>query len=159
MSEEVVGDEANISAKHAKACQDPWFSPANGHPEWPGDPPRAAAQGASAVDGLAMPNQTVGRIRDRRTLARLRRPVGRAASGPIRVSFVPVMPGQGCRLPMVGFAVGRRCGGAVERNRQRRRLRAAVREVAEGLPPGNFLVIAEREIAVLPYRALVEAVG
>jgi len=40
--------------------------------------------------------------------------------------------------PRVAFAVGRRVGGAVERNRVRRRLRAVARDAA--LPGGAWLV-------------------
>jgi len=42
--------------------------------------------------------------------------------------------------PRVAFAVGRRVGSAVTRNRVRRQLRAATAEIARGLPPGAYLV-------------------
>jgi ribonuclease P protein component len=49
--------------------------------------------------------------------------------------------GQGPRL---GLAVSRQLGGAVERNRLKRRLRAAFDEVAEGLPTENDYVLIAR---------------
>ena len=57
--------------------------------------------------------------------------------------------------PQVGYAIGRRCGGAVARNRIRRRLRAAAREVCGELEPGAYLVGAEPGVATLPYAELV----
>ena len=47
----------------------------------------------------------------------------------------------------VAFAIGRRVGGAVERNRLRRRLRAALAETE--LAPGSYLVSAGPEAAHL----------
>lgn len=44
----------------------------------------------------------------------------------------------------VGFAVGRRLGGAVVRNRIRRRLREALRQELFGVPPGTDVVIVAR---------------
>ena len=47
----------------------------------------------------------------------------------------------------VGFTASRRVGGAVERNRARRRLRAAVRAVmpAHAEPGHDYVVIARKE--------------
>jgi ribonuclease P protein component len=47
--------------------------------------------------------------------------------------------------------VGRRVGGAVERNRLRRRLRAIAAEVAPQLQPGAYLIGAAPEAAALSY--------
>jgi ribonuclease P protein component len=43
--------------------------------------------------------------------------------------------------PLVGFVVSRAVGGAVVRNRVRRRLRTAVREYLSSLPGGSLLVV------------------
>jgi ribonuclease P protein component len=53
--------------------------------------------------------------------------------------------------PRVGFAVGRQVGGAVERNRLRRRLRAITAEMASQLEPGAYLIGAAPEAAALSY--------
>jgi ribonuclease P protein component len=103
---------------------------------------------------------TAGRIHRRATFRALRRPEGRVARGPLRVTYVSLTdPGAGDR-PQVGYAVSRRCGTAVQRNRIRRRLRAAVQvAAAEGLPAGSYLLRPEAEIARLDHPALVTLVG
>jgi RNase P protein component len=102
--------------------------------------------------------QGVTGIGDRATFRALRRPAGRAARGPLRVAFVP-LAGGGPRIPRVAYALSRTSGNAVHRNRLRRRGRAAVREIAGGVPPGNYLVRMEPAAATLPFPALVASVG
>jgi len=91
------------------------------------------------------------RIRDRATFEALRRDGHRSRRGPITVTFV----GAGDNgAPRVSYAVGRKVGGAVVRNRLRRRLRAVVAEGTGSLVPGAYLVAAGREAAGLPYEEL-----
>lgn len=65
----------------------------------------------------------------------------------------------------VGFAIGRNVGGAVVRNRLRRRLREVVSASARAgsLPPGSYLISARPEASDLPFseleRLLSEAIG
>lgn len=106
-----------------------------------------------------MTGPTVGRIRDRKAFQQLRRPEGRGRRGPIRVAFVSFRPRIDEPGLQVAYAVGRRCGNAVQRNRLRRRLRAAVREVAGGARPGKYLLNASVEVAGLGYSELVRGVG
>lgn len=60
----------------------------------------------------------------------------------------------------VGYAVSRRCGTAVQRNRLRRRLRAAVRTAAaEGdLAAGSYLLRPDPELAALDHQDLTRVV-
>jgi ribonuclease P protein component len=46
--------------------------------------------------------------------------------------------------PRLGLAVSRQLGGAVERNRVKRRLRVAFEEIQHGLPSGNDYVLIAR---------------
>ena len=56
---------------------------------------------------------------------------------------MPAEPGVKSVFPQVGYAIGKRCGNAVTRNRLRRRLREAVRTTAPALPLGTYLLRAE----------------
>jgi len=60
---------------------------------------------------------------------------------------VPDPPDAPTAPPRVAFAIGRRTGGAVTRNRLRRQLREVVRALPqpEGLGPGAHLVIVRPE--------------
>ncbi|HEX8804243.1 MAG TPA: ribonuclease P protein component [Acidimicrobiales bacterium] len=94
----------------------------------------------------------IWRIRDRATFELLRREGRRARRGEVSVVFAPAPGGP----PRLAFGVGRRVGSAVVRNRLRRRLRAAARELdrAGGLAPGAYLVTVRPEAAALPYADL-----
>ena len=60
------------------------------------------------------------------------------------------------RAPRVGFTVTKKAGNAVERNRIRRRLRAAVKNVEGKAQPGfDYVLIARREAIVTPFAILV----
>jgi ribonuclease P protein component len=66
--------------------------------------------------------------------------------------------------PRLGLAVGRQLGTAIERNRLKRRLRAAFDEVKERVPPGRDYVLIARPglseaIAGQGFPWLVERVG
>jgi ribonuclease P protein component len=58
-----------------------------------------------------------------------------------------------------GFAVSRRLGGAVIRNRLRRRLRESLRALAPFLAPGwDVLIVARSGLGLTGHRALTAAV-
>lgn len=65
-------------------------------------------------------------------------------------------PAAGDVLVRVGYTASKKVGGSVQRNRARRRLRAAVREVlAPHAAPGyDFVIIARAETVNRPYAAL-----
>lgn len=96
-----------------------------------------------------MPPRTVGRITRRAAFAELQRSRARGASGPVRVTFLPVTPGEEGVFPQVAYAIGRNCGGAVVRNSLRRRAREVVRSTAPNLPRGTYLVRLEPGAATL----------
>jgi len=63
--------------------------------------------------------------------------------------------GEGLR---VGFTASRKVGGAVERNRARRRLRAAAEQVlgAKGRAAHDYVLIARAETARRPFQLLLD---
>jgi ribonuclease P protein component len=99
----------------------------------------------------------VGRIRKQATFRALSRPDGRAQRGAVAVAFSGHAP-EVAGLPLAGYAIGKRHGGAVERNRLRRRLRAALRASGEELPAGAYLVRAAPAAAELGFEELRRAV-
>ena len=81
----------------------------------------------------------VERIRSQRTFDLFRTSGTSGASGPLRVKFV----GQkSWSKAEVAYALGKKLGGSVVRNRLRRRLRAIVSAGEVGLSPGAYLVSA-----------------
>ncbi len=90
----------------------------------------------------------IGSIRDRRTFVALRSRGIRARSGALAVTFLAEEGDTGTR---VAYAITKRVGGAVERNRLRRRLRAILGELARDpagpVPTGALVVSAGPEAA------------
>ncbi len=80
---------------------------------------------------------TLWRIRDRSTFVELRRRGRRLRSGSLTLTWVPRPSGE---PPQVAYAIGRVVGSAVVRNRVRRRLRCALRQLGGELPPGAYLL-------------------
>lgn len=101
--------------------------------------------------------RAMGRIRKRESFRALARPDGKATSGPVTVAYASTQV-EG-PFPAVGYAIGRRHGSAVVRNRLRRRLRAAMTEVAPDLPPGAYLVRAAPSAGARPFDELCRSVS
>jgi len=96
----------------------------------------------------------IGRIQDRATFAGFSR--GRRAScGPVRVRYVAATDGSAPTGPRVAYALNRKVGSAVVRNRIRRRLRAALagmdRAEPHRLPAGAYLFSADATVTDLPF--------
>lgn len=176
-TEETRG-EAHIPAQQPEAGQAPRLPAPDVGSRRAGDHQVAAAQGPQAALCLVpvdLPAATVhvfpstrndGRLpvtappaTGRHTVWRVRRRASfggfargrRGRAGPITVSWVP---GQPTEPPRVAYAIGKRVGPAVVRNRLRRRLRMIVREVAPTLPPGAYLIGAGPPAALSPYDEL-----
>ncbi|MFP3899500.1 MAG: ribonuclease P protein component [Acidimicrobiia bacterium] len=96
---------------------------------------------------------------DRATFEALRREGRRVRRGPVTVVFTATAPEAGIR---VAYGTPRRIGTAVTRNRVRRRLRSAVRELAaEGTlrRPGAYLVTVTADAVGLRYDELRARLG
>ncbi|HLH45858.1 MAG TPA: ribonuclease P protein component [Acidimicrobiales bacterium] len=87
---------------------------------------------------------------ERRELFLALRSAPRARSGPLTVAWIPGDPAE---PPRVAYAIGRRVGPAVRRNRLRRRLRALARTEAD-LGAGAYLVSAGPGAADLDFPSL-----
>jgi ribonuclease P protein component len=69
----------------------------------------------------------------------------------LTVTFVDTSPSD---PPQVAYAIGSKVGGAVVRNRLRRRLRAIAHEAAPQLPKGAYLITAAPAAADLTFGEL-----
>jgi ribonuclease P protein component len=123
--------EADVSAQHAKASKEARLPAPDVDARRTGGAQGTPAQGPTSALGLTWA------VRDRETFARFRASRARARVGAVTVTFVP---GGTDMPPRVAYQVGRRVGGAVERNRVRRRLRAVIGEAAGELAPGSYLI-------------------
>jgi ribonuclease P protein component len=95
----------------------------------------------------------IGRVHGRAAFASL----ARAPRHARRSIAVRCVSGGDAAPPRVAYGVGRAVGGAVTRNRVRRRLRAAVRECQRQLAPGgSYLVTAGPEALRMPFAQLVD---
>jgi ribonuclease P protein component len=139
--EEIMG-EANLSAQEAQEDAHTRVSSPDVDAGWSSGDQVAAAQGPSQAERLTW------RIRDRATFDALASG-RRRRRGPISMTF---LPGDSSLPPRVAYAVGKRVGGAVVRNRVRRRLRAAtLAHRAELQPGGAYLFAAAPAAASAPY--------
>jgi len=156
--------EADVPAQQSKAQEDPRI------PSPDADARRARSD---PVPSSARPQATrrlIRRVRDRATFEALAQARSRRA-GPVRIRSVPYRrkaerPGaEGAGVdqpgpPAVAYAVGRRAGNAVARNRLRRRLRAAVRDHADLLAADRaYLISADPSAATMSFAGLSDAMA
>lgn len=134
--------ETNLSAEQ------PAPGPQARLPESDVDPRRSRRAAQPPTEGASPTVGLIWRIRSRAELGEVARRGRRGRSGSVRVAFLASEP-----PPRLAFAVTRRVGSAVTRNRVRRQLRAAFRELAglDLLPAGNYLVAAEPSIVERTY--------
>ncbi len=104
----------------------------------------------------------ISSVERQRTFTDFRREGLRLRHGVVRLNHLPSQRlSPGAASPQLAFAIGRRFGNAVARNRGRRRLRAAFTEVWRGLAAprrqalaGAFLLSASPGVLTAPYQQL-----
>lgn len=94
-------------------------------------------------------------ISSKATFAELAASGRRGGSRVLRLRFVASAPGDDARR--VAYAVPRRCGPAVVRNRIRRRVRAAVAQVVDEMAPGAYLIAPDPAARDTPFDELVHS--
>ena len=142
--------EANLSAQEAQANAHPRVSGPDVDAGWPSGAQSATAEGPSQAERL------IWRIRDRATFDALASG-RRRRRGPISMTF---LPGDPSVPPRVAYAVGKRVGPAVVRNRVRRRMRAATLAHRSALAPGGvYLFGAGPAAATAAYSEIDTAMG
>ena len=108
-----------------------------------------------------VPRPQLWRVTERESFQDLRRGGRRVRRGSLVVTFLAPDPSSLPTPPRVAFAIGTTVGGAVVRNRIRRRVRAALRGllVVDRLPAGTYLIGATTETAQMPWSKLVAALS
>ena len=124
--------EAYVPTQQPQASEEARLPQADVHPCGPRRPEGPEAQGPGSAVRL------IWRV-ERRELFIALRAARRGRSGPLTVAH---LPGDASDPPRVAFAVGRHVGGAVVRNRVRRRLRAHLASRSLALPAGTYLISA-----------------
>lgn len=108
-------------------------------------------------DRTASPRPQLWRVTHRSAFQELRRSGRRVRRGTLSVVWVPPPADGQVHHPQVAFGVGRSVGGAVVRNRIRRRLRSAMRQLQtiDHVPAGTYLLGGGEALATLPWEELV----
>ncbi len=130
-------DETDVPTQRAQARQNTRLSQADVDQGGARRHTVPSGEGAPAPVGVTPRRLGVGPVRSRETFAELRRSASRGRHGPVSASFVAHPEWDRSR---VAYAVGRKVGSAVQRNRLRRRMRAIVDDLVPDLPPGAYMV-------------------
>ncbi len=150
--EGVLSHEADVSTKSAATREDARI------PRADGDQGRAEGAGAPACEGAETADRLTGRLpRGQRLTASAEFQAlfqrGKRVDRPALIVLYRDVP----EPTRVGFAVSRKLGNAVQRNRARRRLREAYRATRGSAPLHAALVIIGRPaVLTAPFQVLVD---
>jgi ribonuclease P protein component len=151
-------DEADVSTEEAAPGQGARLPCPDEEPRGPSDARPPTRPGSQEALGLS-----AARGAERPRLVMLTRPSDFTAlqrDGSSRASALLSVRVRRTDLPVArfGIATGKRVGGAVVRNRVRRRIREILRADAPRLRPGwDVLVVARPQSAAVDHRSLAEA--
>ncbi len=126
-----VNSEAHLSTEHPSPGPSSRVPPPHVHPGRTGDHQRPPAEGTPASERL------IDSCRRGADFSRISTE-GRSRSS--RHLWIRFVADPDVRPPRVAFAIGRRNGPAVKRNRVRRRIRAALEQVGAEVAPGLYLI-------------------
>jgi ribonuclease P protein component len=153
-------DEADLPAEEATSRQGARLSCPDEDSRGPTHPGRSSGARPQAADGLIG-----GRGAQAPRLVVLSRPKDfRALQGDGTVRSHPLLVARFRRTDLettrFGLSTGRKLGGAVVRNRVRRRLRQILRAMAPSFQPGwDVLIIARPAVVAASYDDIAEALG
>jgi len=145
--------EADLSISHPQAGQEARISAPHVDTRRSGDPEGATSARPGTPFGLS---GRPPRVRGHERFRALAESPRRARDGAVTVHFLPLEDGGG--VVSVAYAVGRHVGGAVVRNRCRRRLRVIAAEASPDLAPGAYLIGVGRGAVNLRFGELREQV-
>jgi len=130
---EEAQSEAHVPAQQPPPRQEARFPPSHGHSS------RSERSAFAPPQGPRPPVGLIWRIRDRRSFVELRRRGRRAHHGCVTVTFASTPAGAPVEPPRVGFALSRKVGSAVVRNRLRRQIQAHLRSISATMNSGVYL--------------------
>jgi ribonuclease P protein component len=130
---EEAQSEAHVPAQQSPPRQEARLSSSHGHSS------RSERSAFPSSQGPRSPVGLIWRIRDRRSFVELRRRGRRAHAGCVTVTFAAAPAGTPAEPPRVAFALSRKVGSAVARNRVRRQIQAHLRSVAVSMAPGAYM--------------------
>jgi ribonuclease P protein component len=136
----LISREANVSAERAAAEAPARISGADVDARRPLDPQASPCEGSQAPLRVSRRQHRLSRSRDFDTVYRK----GRSVSTRFLVLYSFPREDDPDGGPRLGLAVSRQLGGAVQRNRLKRRLRESFEELAGHLPAGRDYVLIAR---------------
>jgi ribonuclease P protein component len=148
------GHQADLPTQEEVPAQDAWVSHTHVESRRPPGPEGAAPQGPQALDAGSDAMNRRHRLSGRRRIAAVRESGSEARSGAVRVRAVS---GE-ADAARVAFAVPG-AGGAVRRNRARRRLRAAIAPLLLDCPRLDLVVSLPGHASEMPFTDLQAALA